>query len=85
MMFVSITVHKVFLKQLKQGIGCLLKGFDKIMHIISNHIRGIVICITGNINVIYNKKNKSAKKALKKMRNSGLGIEPCRTSNIVSN
>ena len=68
MMFVSITVHKVFLKQLKQGIGCLLKGFDKIMHIISNQIRAIAICITGNINTIYNKKTNLPKKHLKKSK-----------------
>ena len=35
--FVSIAFQKIVLKPFKQGIGCLLKGYDKIIHVISNH------------------------------------------------
>ena len=65
MTFFSITFQKIILKPFRQGIGCLLKGCDKIIHVIGNNVRGIVIRITGNINVIYN-KNKSAKKSRNK-------------------
>ena len=60
MTFVSISFQKIVLKLFQQGNGCLIKVYDKIIHVISNHLRGIVIRITGNINFIYY-RSKSAK------------------------
>ena len=56
MTFASITFQKVVFKSFKQTIGCLLKGCDKIIHVIGNHVWCIAISITGNIDVIYSKK-----------------------------
>ena len=53
MTFVSITFQKIVFKPFKQAIGCLLKGCNRIIHVIGNHVWIIVCCIAGNVDVIY--------------------------------
>ena len=43
-------------KPFKQTIWCLLKGCNKIIHVIGNHVWSIAIHIAGNVHVIYSKK-----------------------------
>ena len=81
MKFVSMTFQNIVFKPFKQTIGFLLKGCNKIIHVIGNHVWSIAICIAGSVDIIYS-KNKSAKKTL---NSSGLSIEPCGTPNIISN
>ena len=56
MAFVSITFQKIVFKPFKQAIWCLLKGCNKIIHVIGNHVWSIVILIAGYVDVIYSKK-----------------------------
>ena len=56
MTFVSIAFQKIDFKSFKQAIGCLVKGYDKIIPVISNHVWCFVIRIAGNIDVIYSNK-----------------------------
>ena len=38
MTFISITFRKIVFRPFKQATGCLFKGCDKIIHVISNHV-----------------------------------------------
>ena len=77
MTFASITFQKIVFKPFKQSIGCLLKGCEKIIHVIRNHELGIFIRVTGNIDVITTKN--------KLVKSSGPSIEPCGKPNIIPN
>ena len=81
MAFVSITFQKIVFKPFRQAVRCLLKRYNKIIHVIGNHLWSIVIRQAGNVDVIYSKK-KSAKKTL---NNTDPSIECCGAPNIISN
>ena len=72
MTFVSIAFQNIAFKPLKQAIGCLHKGCDQIIHVISNH-DGVLSSTELPILMSFTAKNKSAKKTL---NSRGPSIEP---------